>query len=433
MAEVSIDKSAKEIRLPSEMTELQPYMFSGCSELEKVQLPLSLKEFPEGLFQGCSSLKDIPFRAGITEIHEKTFEGCSSLKSIVFPDTINAIRSRACADCTSLTAVVLPPKMYALADDAFEGCNKIAHIRIDESNKLFYINENDGCLYERNVDGDDVLKIRLASVASGDVGFYKENVDDETEPFFTDEQVYEEDDTFYSEIGEDTMDTENNVDDMLADIMGQEKERNEVTEDIGVSDQESAVLSEMMDVMKDNTANKGAAVSNDELANLFDGAAEQSAPADDGETEPENPEELTGKVKILVDSVQNYQLIVCEDPEEPRSDADLFVVSEKDEFSDKLVNCAKKVARIQDFKRIILLSGIPVDNDEFVQFFFHFISQKNIIVACEAEGPSTLSDYCKTICEQSRISLDKTSLADQHKKIGVKNNDLIKIIIRDVE
>lgn len=432
MAEVTIDKSAKEIRIPSEVNELQPYMFAGCSELEKVVLPFSLDGFPEGLFQGCSSLKDIPFRAGISEIHEKTFEGCSSLKSIVFPETINAIRSRACADCTSLTTVVLPPKMYALADDAFEGCNKIAHIRIDEANKLFYINENDGCLYERNVDGDDILKIRLASITNGDVNFYKEDVDDETEPFFTDEQIFEEDDTFYSEIGEDTMDTENNVDDMLADIMGQEKERTEVTEDIGISDKESEVLSEMMDVMSDNTANKGGAVSDDELANLFDGAAEETS-EDEGEKAPENPEELTGKVKILVDSVKNYQLIVCDDPANPRSDSDLFVVSEKADFSDKLIACAKKVARVQDFKRIILLSGFPTDNDEFTQFFFHFISQKNIIVACEAEGPATLSDYCKTICEQSRISLDKDSLAEQHKKIGVRNNDLIKIIIRDVE
>lgn len=467
MAEVTIDKNAEEIKIPPEVTELTPYLFSGCSALKKAVLPVALNGFPEGLFQGCESLVDIPFRAGIQEILPKTFEGCKSLKSIVFPNTINAIRSRACADCTSLQTVVLPPKMYALADDAFDGCNNIHNIRIDEANKLFYINEEDGCLYERNVEGPDILKIRLAGVTNAKVAFFKENVDQEAEPFFTDENIYEEDDTFFSSIeagsdmdeaddisitdevtatceevasienknaGESKMSEENNVNDMLADIMGQEKERNEVvSEEIGVSAQESEMLSTMMDVMDDAPAAKGAAVSDDELANLFESHEQEATAQEETVVADDQLSVLDSKTKILVESVKNSKVLTFEKVENPREDFDLFVIAEKADFSAKLIACVEKIARVQDIRRVILLSGLPLDNDEFMQFYFHFISNRNVLVACEAQGPSTLSDYGKTICEQSRISLDRETLIEQRKQIAVRNSNLIKLIIRDVE
>ncbi len=440
MADVIIDRNAVEIKLPPEETELEAYLFAGCKNLKKVIMPNSLKGFPEGLFQGCSSIEDIPFRAGIDEIHEKTFEGCSSLKSIVFPPTINAIRSRACADCTSLETVVLPDRIYALADDVFEGCNNIHNIRIAESNKLFYINEKDGCLYERNVEGDDILKIRIAGVSEANVGFYKENVDDESDNFYTDENIDEEDDTFFGSeadidinIKGDEKMAEDNVDDILADIMGEEKERNEISADIGISDEESAVLSEMMDVMSEPSTTKGAYVSEDELANLT-ASHEQDVKADEkADEETADINELDGKTQILVDSVANSKVVICEPADEAPADFDLFVISEKEDFSDKLIACAQKIARIQDFRRIIFLSGLPLDNEEFMQFYFHYINKRNVLLACEAEGPSTLSDYCKTICEQSRINLEKEELIEQRKRIGVKNNNLIKLIVRDVE
>ena len=59
------------------------------------------------------------------------------------------------------------------------------------------------------------------------------------------------------------------------------------------------------------------------------------------------------------------------------------------------------------------------------------MNKKNVILACEAESPATLSDYCKKICEESRISLDKDELNDQRKRVTVKTDTLIKLVIRD--
>ena len=78
-----------------------------------------------------------------------------------------------------------------------------------------------------------------------------------------------------------------------------------------------------------------------------------------------------------------------------------------------------------------MLYGLPVDNDEFVQFFQHFISKKNVIFACEAESPSKLSEYGKKICELARISLNKEELAEQRRTASIKTNSLVKLVIRD--
>ena len=132
--------------------------------------PTVLNSFPEGLFYGCSAMLEIPFRAGIKELPESVFEGCSSIKSLVIPETVTKISSRAAAGCTDLVTVVLPASLYELADDAFEGCTSIRNIRISEDNKLFYVSEDDGCLYERTANGIDMRLFRWYAPFTSPVG-----------------------------------------------------------------------------------------------------------------------------------------------------------------------------------------------------------------------------------------------------------------------
>ena len=353
------------VKLPSGITELPPYLFSGCSALQVVSMPTVLNSFPEGLFYGCSAMLEIPFRAGIKELPESVFEGCSSIKSLVIPETVTKISSRAAADCTDLVTVVLPASLYELADDAFEGCTSIRNIRISEDNKLFYVSEDDGCLYERTANGD-VCRLKIAQIQQQKVSFFKDNVDDENEPFFTDESFDEEDETFSSEVGatdeergfveigvadeelaiantaksdydvveelpecdaeeevselepilepindagEKDMANENDVDDMLADIMNDEKARNEVQSNVAIDDRESQVLSNMMDVMNDKPAPaKDVKISEEELENLF--ASHEKQETDTFvKAEDVDSDEKEGKLKILIDSARVSKVI----------------------------------------------------------------------------------------------------------------------------
>lgn len=452
----------EKVKLPSSIKSLPPYLFSGCSALTKVTMPDVLESFSEGLFKGCSSLAEIPFRAGIKELPVSVFEGCSALKSLVVPAGVEKIESRAAADCIALETVVIPGNIQYIASDAFLGCNAIRTIRLDGESNSFFIGD-DGNLYKKGVSSDELL-IRVCSAKGADFSFFKENPDEIEVEIAEDDEEFE-DDTFSAEIGasdeenefmevtesetkdtddnninnEDTNMEDNNVDSMLADIMGEEKQRISGGAG-GVSEKEAEVLTETMSVMSDSPAQSNAgAVTTEELENLFSKQEKEALDTSAVEEEKKNPNVIDGKTKILIDSVA-FSRVLHFEPEQPAAgDSDLFVIAEKTvtdddgnkDFSAKLISCCKTFARIHDFQRVFLLAGLPFENDEFTQFYFHYINKRNVILACDAQSPSLLSDYAKKICEESRISLDKSELAEQRKSASQKTDMLIKLVIRD--
>ena len=446
-------KALEKVKLPSDLTELPPYLFSGCSALTKVTMPKTVTAFSEGLFKNCSSLKDIPFRAGITSLPESVFEGCSSIKSLVIPPTVKRIESKAVAGCTSLESVVFPAGLEFIADDAFEGCTSLHNIRIDGESGLFYLGD-EGDLYYADDEGDRII-VKAYGVNNQEVSFFKESVDDE--PIApADEEEFEDDDTFSAEIGASEEESKimgvsepapeaeatepeteaapvanGNVDSMLADIMGDEKERAASSENVGVSEKETEILSETMTLM--SASNQGILDSKvpdyqlEELCakNLADELATHNK---------DNPDVLDNKAQILSDSSEKSKIIECTPEGEVPEEGELFVIAEKlagDDFSEKLVTCCKTFARIHDYRKILMVYGLPLDNEEFVQFFQHFVSKKNVILACDAESPSKLSDYGKKICELARISLNKEELAEQRRTASLKTHTLVKLVIRD--
>ena len=219
------------------------------------------------------------------------------------------------------------------------------------------------------------------------------------------------------------------------DIMGEEKERSALSEDVAVSEAETEVLSQTMSVMSESSLTSEPAVTNDELEKLF-AKNEQDELATHN---MDNPDVLDSKAQILTDSVELSKILECEPLGELPDDPELFVIAEKltpdengkNNFSSKLIACCQTFARIQDYKRVIMLYGLPLDNEEFVEFFRYFIAKKNVILACEAESPSTLSDFGKTICDYARISLKKEELAEQRRTALLKTKTLVKLVIRD--
>ena len=455
-------RSLKKVKLPSGVTELPPYLFSGCSALTKITMPNALSTFPEGLFKDCKVLPEIPFRAGISVLNPSVFEGCSSLKSLVIPSTVKRVESRAVAGCTSLESVVFPSCIEYLAPDAFEGCTSLRNIRVDGEGGLFYVGEEDGYLYEAADEGDRVV-LKTCIEQGSQVAFFKDNADDISAGFAeVDDEDFEEDDTFSAEIGasdeesefmqvkeplaspepsiektvtDNSGNAESAVDSMLADIMGEEKERSSLSENVGVSARETEVLSETMAVMEDSIQGSETTVSNDELEKLFAKNEEEELATHNAD----NPEVLDSKAQILTDSVGLSAIFDCEPKGELPDDSELYVIAEKlakdengkNNFSSKLVACCQTFARIQDYKRIVMLYGLPLDNEEFVMFFKHFIAKKNVILACEAESPASLSDFGKKICDYARISLKKEELAEQRRTALLKTKTLVKLVIRD--
>lgn len=431
-------KNLKSIKLPSYIDELPSYMLSNCTSLVKVTMPTQILGFGEGLFNGCTSLEEIPFRAGVEEIPENFCSGCTSVKSLVIPNGVTKINSCAAAFCTSLKAIVLPATLEYLADDAFKGCVAIQNIRVDGDNEKFFV-KDDGCLYEKTATGEK-LKVAVSGAIQQDVSFYSENVDEvSADPFFTNEDNDEVDDTFSAEV-EATAEEENSLSDAVNDILNEEKSRSEVCSDVSVSVSELEMLSTTMEALSDNTqTTKSSAVTEDELACLSMGSDTPESISELG-VESADKDKIDSKTSILMSSAQFSKVIDCKPEDEPTASGELYVIAENtvkdgfgvETFTPKLELCCKTFAHIQNFRRVILLKGLPLNNEEFVQFYYHFMASKNVILACNAKGPSSMSDYAKAVCEQSRISLDRNELADQRKRISIKNDMLIKLVIQDI-
>ena len=465
-------KSLQKVKLPSELKELSPYLFAGCSSLKTITMPVKIEKFSEGMFFSCSSLEEVPFRIGITDLPDYLCAQCNSLRSIIFPEGIKSIGSKAFSNCENLESIVLPEGIETIKSDSFEGCKNLRNIRINGDNKIFYINEEDGCLYERTAFGDKIV-IKIHQVEQQNVKFYDENLKDDD--IFSDEEDLEEDDFFSAEIGpgdeellfvsnslasestqtlgqnnnqnetteknpqEENMDTTNEMDSIFEDIMNEERKRTEVNENIGVSEKESLVLTEMMEVMKDApaSANDGAKVTLEELEKL-------SVVNEQNATEHNDVVDYTkldSKTTSLIEVAEFSKVYNFDPTGDVPDNPELFVIAESttvnedgnQDFSKKLTACCKKIAEIQAFRRVVMLCGLPFDNEEFVHFYYSFMAKKNVILACDATSPATLSDYGKTVCEQSRISLDRDELNDQRKRVNIKNDTLIKLVIRDIK
>ena len=68
--------------IPSSVTSISAYAFTGCSGLTSINIPNSVTSIGEWAFGRCSSLTSIVIPSGVTSIGSYTFYNCTSLESI---------------------------------------------------------------------------------------------------------------------------------------------------------------------------------------------------------------------------------------------------------------------------------------------------------------------------------------------------------------
>ncbi len=93
--------------IPSGVTSIGSYAFSGCESLASVTIPDSIETIGDLAFEGCISLTNIKFENSgkLTSIGNYAFYGCTSLKSITIPASVTSIGYSAFRDCASLTSI----------------------------------------------------------------------------------------------------------------------------------------------------------------------------------------------------------------------------------------------------------------------------------------------------------------------------------------
>ena len=126
-------RSSTIFSIPSNVTVVGTYAFSGSKSLTEISIPNSVVSIESDAFSNCSGLLGIDLPDSITSISNHTFAGCSSITSITLPDSITSIGGEAFVFCESLASVTIPTSVTTIYGAAFRGCDSLVNIKIPES------------------------------------------------------------------------------------------------------------------------------------------------------------------------------------------------------------------------------------------------------------------------------------------------------------
>lgn len=137
--------------IPSSVTDIDGWAFSGCNALTGVSIPDSVTNIGEKAFYGCGltsvkmpssmtslsprafgyckSLAHVSFSNALTSIGESAFEGCSALTNLLLPWYVTDIGAHAFSGC-GITSVQIPSSMTSLGFGVFSGCRSLASVSL---------------------------------------------------------------------------------------------------------------------------------------------------------------------------------------------------------------------------------------------------------------------------------------------------------------
>ena len=134
-----------ELVIPTDITEIEDYAFSGYSSLTSISIPDSVTIIGEYAFYNCSSLTSATIGNSVTSIGSGAFSGCSSLTSATIGNSVTSIGSSTFRDCSNLTSVEIPDSVTSIGDYAFSGCSSLTSVEIPNSVTIIGDYAFEGC------------------------------------------------------------------------------------------------------------------------------------------------------------------------------------------------------------------------------------------------------------------------------------------------
>lgn len=151
----------EEITIPEGLDTIMSFAFAYCNNLERVSIPNSLEEVGEDAFKNCeglaftekdgskylgnadnphvllfkaaSDLTEFAFLSSTRAIYQSCFIGNTSLKKVTFPSGLKVIPYHCFYGCSSLISASLPSGLRKIDSVAFCECSSLTSVSIPDS------------------------------------------------------------------------------------------------------------------------------------------------------------------------------------------------------------------------------------------------------------------------------------------------------------
>ena len=137
-------KRLKSIELPSSVTNIEWYAFSGCISLTSVTFGENsqLMSIGDSAFSGCSKLTSVTFgeNSKLSSIGDYAFWQCSWLKNIKISSNVTNIGKRAFYGC-HLGSIEIPSDVTSIGEEAFRFCG-LKSVSFGENSQLTSIGDS---------------------------------------------------------------------------------------------------------------------------------------------------------------------------------------------------------------------------------------------------------------------------------------------------
>lgn len=114
--------------IPSNVTSIHDFAFSGCFSLASVTLGSSVTSIGASAFSSCSGLTSVTIPNSVTSIGASAFSYCSGLTSVAIGNSVTSIGKGAFNSCSALTSVNIGSGIEYISYRAFASCPELADV-----------------------------------------------------------------------------------------------------------------------------------------------------------------------------------------------------------------------------------------------------------------------------------------------------------------
>lgn len=172
-------KQLDELNIPSGVTSISDFAFSGCLYFDKVTIPNTVDSIGAYAFANCTHIDRLVFsnNSKLKYIGKHAFEG-SAVTSVSLPNTLVTLGSSLTnstssnggvfKNCKQLRTINLPPGVTEIADENFQNCSALEGITIPDGVKRIGASAFENCNNEKFTS----LSIPSSVERVGNLAFY---------------------------------------------------------------------------------------------------------------------------------------------------------------------------------------------------------------------------------------------------------------------